>query len=82
MSDVMISQADLLVEEVESAALQLSREHRARIAGRLLSSLDEDPRLEQAWADELRRRIAAVDSGEMKVIPLEDTMQEIEDLLR
>jgi hypothetical protein len=70
------------VEEVESAALQLPQEARARIAARLIESLDEEARIERAWAAEVRERMRAVDAGELELISKEESDAEVEDLLR
>ncbi|HEX2201686.1 MAG TPA: addiction module protein [Longimicrobium sp.] len=69
-------------EEVESAALQLPRTERARIAERLIASLDEDAEIEQAWLDEVERRVREVDAGEVQLIPGDQVMDEIRALLR
>jgi putative addiction module component (TIGR02574 family) len=71
-----------LFEELESAVLQLSRGDRARLTERLLASLDEDPAIEQAWADEIAERIRAYRAGEMRTFTEEEASQRIEDLLR
>jgi hypothetical protein len=52
-------------EEIEAAALKLDPKGRARLAGRLLDSLDtlspeENARL---WAEEAQRRLDALDAG-------------------
>ena len=51
-------------------ALQLPPKARADIAGTLLRSLDatEDPGVEEAWAAEVDRRVADVDSGKVKLV--------------
>jgi hypothetical protein len=41
----------------------------------------DDPEVERKWAEELRRRIQAVKSGEMKLISLEESDAEVELLL-
>jgi hypothetical protein len=53
------------IDELEAEALRLDSKSRARLAGRLLESLDELSAEENAriWADEAQRRAAAVDSG-------------------
>jgi len=38
-------------EELGAAALSLSRSERARLAERLIASLDEDAEIEQAWRE-------------------------------
>jgi putative addiction module component (TIGR02574 family) len=47
-------------------ALELPEQARAEIAARLLESLDEpsEDGVDEAWADEIARRCAALDSGE------------------
>ena len=52
-------------------ALMLSAEDRADLATALLASLDSpaDPDVDAAWAAEIERRIAEIDSGAVKTIP-------------
>ncbi len=52
-------------------ALKLPAEARAALAGSLIESLDEivDENAEAAWADEIARRVADLDSGRAKTIP-------------
>ena len=62
--------------DVLSAALKLSPAKRARIAQELILSLEnepfEDPRVvEQAWAEEVQRRIDDLETGKVKGIPAE-----------
>lgn len=58
----------LTTQALESAALLLPPEERARLAERLLASLDIDPEIEAAWAAEVEKRLAEVsdspDKGE------------------
>ena len=68
-------------EEIESAALQLPRPERARLAERLIASLDADGEIEHAWVVELERRVREVDSGEVEMIPGEQVMHEMRSLL-
>ena len=53
-------------EKCLAAALELPQEKRAEIAARLLESLDdaEAEDVDEAWAVEIERRCAALDSGE------------------
>ncbi|MEA2326528.1 MAG: hypothetical protein QOE68_1487 [Thermoanaerobaculia bacterium] len=50
-----------------SEVLDLPEQDRAEVAARILESLDEtqDDGVDEAWARELERRAAAVDSGEV-----------------
>src|SRR5438105_6968068 len=51
--------------------LTLPAEDRAAVAGSLLDSLEEpiDPSAEEAWNQEITRRIADLDSGKAKRVP-------------
>jgi hypothetical protein len=53
------------LEEIEAAALKLDPRGRARLAGRLLDSLETLSPEENAriWAEEARRRSEALDAG-------------------
>ena len=64
------------VEELESAVLSLPRGERARLAERLIASLDEDPEVEAAWKDEVRRRLARYRAAETETHPAEDVLRE------
>ncbi len=65
-------------------ALQLPPKARADIAGTLLRSLDakDDPDVERAWATEVERRVAEVDSGKVKLVPWERTRRRLRAGLR
>ena len=43
-------------QELEAQVLRLARHERARLAQKLIASLDEDDEIEQAWAEEAERR--------------------------
>lgn len=57
--------------EILKEALALPTEARAARAGSLLDSLDidVDEHAEAAWATEINRRVAELDSGPVKTIP-------------
>ena len=57
------------VEVLEAEALQLSAAERARLVERLIASLDIDPEVEEAWAAEVERRNAEIESGAVSLIP-------------
>jgi putative addiction module component (TIGR02574 family) len=65
-------------EDVESAALRLSREERAHLAERLVVSLNEDATVEQAWTEEIRRRVDELRSGAIQTIPGGQVFDELE----
>mgnify|MGYP003403231312 CR=1 FL=1 len=56
------------VEVVEAEALQLPAADRARLVERLIASLDMDPDVEEAWAAEVKRRNAELESGAVPLI--------------
>jgi len=58
-------------QKVLEEALTLPPAERADVAATLLDSLDEqeDEGVEEAWAQELERRIREVESGAVKMIP-------------
>lgn len=55
-------------------ALELPAEERAALADSLLESLDEtsDAGAEQAWREEIERRIVSIDEGTAKLVPWDD----------
>jgi len=62
------------LEELEAEALKLTAEERAHLADRLLASLGEDAELEEAWAVEVERRVADIESGRAHLIPAADAI--------
>jgi putative addiction module component (TIGR02574 family) len=62
---------------LEAEILKLPRSVRARLAERLISSLDEDDEIEQAWVDEADRRFQAFQRGESKMLPFDEVMAAI-----
>jgi putative addiction module component (TIGR02574 family) len=65
-------------QAIESAALALPPEERARLAERLLASLEADPEVGAAWAAEVRRRIKAWEAGEIAEIPWDEARRQIQ----
>lgn len=57
------------LEIIEAQALQLTAEERAQLADRLIASLFEDHEVEEAWAAEVERRIAEIESGRVQLVP-------------
>lgn len=56
------------VEVLEAEVLQLTAAERARLVERLIASLDVDPDVEEAWAAEVERRQAELESGSVKAV--------------
>lgn len=57
------------LEALAAEALRLSAAERARLVERLIASLDIDPEVEEAWAAEVERRNAEIESGAVTLIP-------------
>ncbi|HEX8363593.1 MAG TPA: addiction module protein [Longimicrobium sp.] len=70
------------IDEVESIALQLPRAERARLAERLIASLDEDLAVEDRWKEEVRRRVEELRAGAVPSILGDQVFREIEEMLR
>lgn len=71
----------MTIEQIESAALQLPIEDRARLAERLIGSLDGETEMERAWIEEAERRYEACEAGRIKVIPADDVIAKLESRL-
>jgi len=69
-------------EQLEVEARNLPRDERARLAEALLASLEEEAEIEEAWREEIRRRVGELEAGTVKAIPAEQVFSEIEELLR
>jgi len=70
------------VQHIESQALSLPREERARLAMHLLESIEErpsmDPRqVELAWLAEANRRYLAYLGGEEQTIPADEVFADL-----
>ena len=75
------------LKEIEKQALQLPLKERSELAHRLIVSLDGEPEdspeaIAQAWDEEIARRVAEIDAGTAKLIPHEEVVTEIDELLK
>jgi len=63
--------------EVESRALKLSRRERARLARRLIPSLDPvvDADVDELWLQEAERRFTELKSGKVVGIPADKVLR-------
>jgi putative addiction module component (TIGR02574 family) len=70
--------------EVESKALKLPRRERARLAQRLISSLDPkaDADVEKLWLQEAERRLGELKSGKIAGIPADKVVRKARSALR
>jgi len=73
-----------LMRDLESKALKLSPRERARLAQRLISSLDQDADAdaEKLWRDEAERRLDDLKSGKVAGIPAEKVIRKARSSLR
>jgi putative addiction module component (TIGR02574 family) len=70
------------LEVLETEVMKLTVEERAYLADRLLASLSEDAEIEEAWAVEVERRIAEIESGRVQVIPAAEAIARARDELK
>lgn len=68
---------DTTLELLEDRAMTLTVSERAALAQRLLASLDEDSEIDDAWAAEADRRIAEIESGAVKTIPIAEALAQV-----
>jgi len=68
----------MTIDDLEAAALKLDPKSRARLAERLLESLDELTADENAriWAEEAQRRVEALDAGTLSSRPAADVFRD------
>lgn len=71
----MTDKSKVVLEE----ALKLTANERAEVAEQLIASLDEvpDTDVEQAWQEEVQRRLQQVERGEVKLIDSDTVMAEL-----
>ncbi|MDD4906742.1 MAG: addiction module protein [Methylobacter tundripaludum] len=69
---------------IEREALHLPVSDRAKLAHKLLLSLEDmsEPEIEHAWLDEAERRAAEIDQGLVQLIPAEEVSRKARALLR
>ena len=70
--------------KIEDRAKDLPAKDRARLALRLIESLDEgeDEDVEELWLDEAERRLSEYDAGKSQARPADEVFAEIEKKLR
>ncbi|MBI3093839.1 MAG: addiction module protein [Rhodocyclales bacterium] len=68
-----------LLTELSERARELTSEDRARLAEELLASLEGDlePMVDEAWDAELRKRIAEIDQGAVKLVPADEVFARV-----
>ena len=73
-----------LVAELSERARSLAPEDRARLAEELLASLegDQEPEVDAAWDEEVRKRIAEIEGGAVKLLPADEVFARVRRSLR
>ena len=61
-------------EILEAEVLKLVPADRALLAEHIIASLDEDNEIESAWAVEVEKRVAEVESGVVVGMPFEEVI--------
>jgi putative addiction module component (TIGR02574 family) len=71
----MTEKSQVVLEE----ALKLTANERAEVAEQLIASLDEAPdtNVEQAWQEEIQKRLQQIERGEVKTIPWEEVKRRL-----
>lgn len=69
----------MTVEQLLQEALRLPDGERATLATRLLESLDQEvgDDTPEAWASEIQKRLAELDSGAVKPVPWEEVRRKL-----
>lgn len=72
-----------LVEELSQKAQALTPQERVQLAEELLATVQaSDSEVEAAWDEEIRRRVAEIDSGTAKLVPAEEVFAELRRILK
>ena len=70
-----------IAEELEAAALSLPPNERARLARRLIVSLEEEDEVGEAWRHEVKRRLEAYRGNEVESPSATEVMEEARERL-
>lgn len=76
-----------MLKEIETQALSLSPQERGELIHRLIVSLDDlledtPEAVAQAWDEEIARRVVEIDAGTAVLIPHEQVVAEMDEILR
>lgn len=64
-------------EALAAEALHLAASERAALAQLMLASLDDETEIDDAWALEVERRVAELESGASAVISLDEALARV-----
>ena len=62
------------LKRLSAEMLKLSRTEREKLAQELIASLDEDHDIDAAWAAEIEKRVAEIESGAVAGVPLAEAL--------
>jgi putative addiction module component (TIGR02574 family) len=62
------------LESLAADALTLAPEDRVELANRLIASVFPDADIENAWADEVERRVQEIESGRESMVPMSEAI--------
>jgi putative addiction module component (TIGR02574 family) len=69
-------------KQIFEAALKLEPGERERLAEALWQSIEDQGDIEEAWAEEIKQRLAAADAGEIDSTPWDEARNELLDELK
>ncbi len=69
------------IDEIEAAALELPEEQIDELIDRLAVHRGMSPEAEQEWVEEVHRRVAEYDAGEVEGIPMHETLARLRSML-
>lgn len=70
------------IEEIEAQALALSPQERAELIERLIASVEPAPSLHPQWAAEIARRVAELDAGRSRFMPVDEALDRLAEHVR
>ncbi len=72
------------IQSIEQEILHLPVEERARLAEKLLSSLDDlsEQEIEKLWLVEAQRRATEIDNGTVQLVSAEEMEQRVQAILQ
>ena len=65
----------MTIDQLERELLKLPPNERARLAQRLISSLDQESEVERAWYDEAERRLGELEAGMVREVPADEVFK-------
>jgi putative addiction module component (TIGR02574 family) len=70
------------IDEIEAVLVDLPEEQLDDLMDRVAVRRGLTPEIEQSWVEEVKRRVAEYDRGEVEGIPMEETLAKMRAMLR